>query len=61
MLNATCLTHSSSQLYMEYSNVAVKGAVAAVDGNIPPLNCSDHVKYAIVYMLTSDWLFLSPV
>ena len=33
------------QAYMEYTNIAVKGAVAAVDGNIPPINCSEHVKY----------------
>ena len=30
---------------MEYAGIAVKGAVAAVDGNIPSINCSEHVKY----------------
>ena len=48
-----------SQLYVEYTNVAVKGAVAAVDGNIPPINCSEHVKYVHTYaIMPSDWLFL---
>ncbi|XP_065893122.1 clustered mitochondria protein homolog isoform X2 [Dysidea avara] len=32
------------KLYMEYCNIAARGAVAAVDGNIPPINCSEHVK-----------------
>ena len=30
---------------MEYAGIAVKGVVAAVDGNIPSINCSKHVKY----------------
>ena len=49
-----------SQLYVEYTNVAVKGAVAAVDGNIPPINCSEHVKYVHAHtIMSSDWLFLA--
>ena len=47
---------------MEYANIAVKGAVAAVDGNIPPINCSEHVKYGChVHTRTlSDWPFCLP-
>ena len=43
---------------MEYTSTAVKGAVAAVDGNIPPINCSEHVKYDC-HMLFSLVLFSS--
>jgi len=39
-----------SQLYMEYCSIAVKGAIAAVDGNIPPLNRSEHVKYCLTLL-----------
>ena len=43
---------------MEYTNVAVKGAVAAVDGNIPPINCSEPVKYGHAHLnMCSDWIF----
>ena len=42
--------HCHLQAYMEYTNIAVKGAVAAVDGNIPPINCFEHVKYGHLHV-----------
>ena len=50
------------QAYMEYTSVAVKGAVAAVDGNIPAINCSEHVKYGYHahIRISSDWSFFLP-